>query len=84
MNLLKTLLLTLLVVLSTSKLYQVTSLFRHGARYHINAIYDGNSTHDVWGELTAVGMRQHQNLGKILNKEYIQNLKFLSEKYDKK
>jgi hypothetical protein len=28
-------------------------------------------------------MRQHQTLGKTLNKEYIQNLKFLSEKFDK-
>jgi hypothetical protein len=24
-------------------------LFRHGARYHLNSLYDGNTTHDVWG-----------------------------------
>lgn len=80
----KSILIILLITLSASKLYQVTSLFRHGARYHLNALYDGNSTHSVWGELTAVGMRQHQTLGKTLNREYIQNLKFLSEKFNKK
>lgn len=74
----KSILIVLLITLSASKLYQVTSLFRHGARYHLNALYDGNSTHNVWGELTAVGMRQHQTLGKTLNREYIQKLKFLS------
>jgi len=41
-----------------SKLYQVISLFRHGARYHVNSIYDGNSTISMKGELTSVGMRQ--------------------------
>jgi hypothetical protein len=74
----KLLLISLLLTLSVTKLYQVASLFRHGARYHLNALYDGNSTFEQWGELTPVGMRQHQNLGKTLNKEYIQNLKFLS------
>jgi len=34
----------LLVVVTYAKLYQVVSLFRHGARYHINGYYDGNST----------------------------------------
>lgn len=80
----KSILIILLITLSESKLYQVVSLFRHGARYHLNALYDGNSTYDVWGELTPVGMRQHQTLGKTLNKEYVQNLKFLSEKFNKK
>jgi len=79
----KTLLFVVLIALSSAKLYQVVSLFRHGARYHLNTLYDGNSTHDVWGELTPVGMRQHQNLGKTLNKEYIQTLRFLNEKFDK-
>ncbi len=41
------------------KIYQAAILFRHGARYHLNSIYDGNSTKKVWGELTPVGMRQH-------------------------
>jgi hypothetical protein len=34
----------LFFAVATSKLYQVVSLFRHGARYHINSFYDGNST----------------------------------------
>jgi hypothetical protein len=55
-----TLLVTLIVFYTAqSKLYQVVSQFRHGARYHLNDYYDGNSTRDLWGELTAVGMRQH-------------------------
>jgi hypothetical protein len=66
--LLKIGLLFLLIAVSSAKLYQVVNLFRHGARTHLNSIYDGNSTHDIWGELTPVGMRQHQNLGKTLNK----------------
>lgn len=79
----KFLLISLLILISIAKLYQVASLFRHGARYHLNALADGNSTHDMWGELTPIGMRQHQNLGKTLNKEYIQNLQFLSPTYVK-
>ena len=65
---LKLIFLSILLILSSSKLYQVVSLFRHGARNHLNSLYDGNSTYDVWGEITPVGMRQHQNFGKILNK----------------
>ena len=45
----KPLLIAVLVIASTSTLYQVASLFRHGARYHLNSLYDGNTTHDVWG-----------------------------------
>jgi hypothetical protein len=55
----KLLLVLLVLCLSESKLYQVLSVFRHGARYHLNSYYDGNSTFDQWGEITAVGMRQH-------------------------
>jgi hypothetical protein len=54
--------------LAYCKLYQVVSLFRHGARYHINDLYDGNSTKALKGELTAVGMKMHENLGKIIRK----------------
>jgi broad specificity phosphatase PhoE len=54
-----------------SKLYQVVSLTRHGARYHVNDFGDGNDTKPLWGELTSVGMRQHQKLGEMFRKEYI-------------
>lgn len=32
-----------------SKLYQVVSLTRHGARYHVNDFGDGNATEPLWG-----------------------------------
>jgi len=63
---LKFYLFALFITVAFSRLYQVVSLFRHGARYHLNSYYDGNSTLDQWGEITPAGMRQHQNLGKIL------------------
>lgn len=64
-----------------SKLHQVVSLFRHGARYHLNSYYDGNATRDLWGELSAVGMRQHENLGNMLRTDYLDNLGFLDKDY---
>jgi hypothetical protein len=79
--LLRELLLLLLLAVAQNKLYQLVSLFRHGARYHINNLYDGNATREVWGELTAVGMRQHETLGNMLRKEYIDKLDFLSANY---
>jgi hypothetical protein len=71
----------LLLLAIESKLYQVVSMFRHGARYHLNGYYDGNATKEYWGELTAVGMRQHENFGKMLRKDYIENLGFLSDTF---
>ena len=56
------------ISVSEAKLHQVVSAFRHGARYHLNSMYDGNDTRPLWGELTAVGMRMHQTLGKTLRK----------------
>lgn len=62
----------LLLLLSIEcKLHQVVSMFRHGARYHLNSYYDGNATREFWGELTAVGMRQHETFGKMLRRDYI-------------
>lgn len=58
----------LLFTVANSKLEQVVSFFRHGARYALNSYYDGNDTKYTWGELTSVGMRQHQGLGEILRK----------------
>lgn len=37
----------------------------------------------MWGELTAVGMRQHENLGRLLRNDYIDNLEFLSKDFQK-
>jgi hypothetical protein len=37
------------IILTESKLYQSFLFFRHGARYHTNSIYDGNSTYSVRG-----------------------------------
>ena len=63
MSSIKNLLLLFLAFLSMhSKLTQVLSLFRHGARYQLNPIYDPGDL-AWWGQLTAVGMRQHQTLG---------------------
>lgn len=44
MNLCSIIAILLLVAVLEGKLHQVASLFRHGARYHINGYYDGNST----------------------------------------
>jgi hypothetical protein len=73
--------LAVILSIAETKLVQVVSLFRHGARYHLNDYYDGNSTKPFWGELTAVGMRQHQTFGQRLRKDYIQSLSFLSDSY---
>lgn len=68
-----------LAVLSESKLYQAFVFFRHGARYHTNDIYDGNSTYPMREELTPVGMRMHENLGKMFRKLYIDRNQLLSK-----
>lgn len=70
-----------IAIILESKLYQVVSLFRHGARYHINGYYDGNATKDLWGELSSVGMRQHETLGAMLRNDYIHHLNFLPKEY---
>lgn len=38
-----------LVVGVSARLYQVTSVFRHGARYPLHDYYDANATRDLWG-----------------------------------
>lgn len=53
----------LFILSTTCELEQVVSFFR----YPLNSLYDGNhDTKHIWGELTSVGMRQHQTLGEIL------------------
>lgn len=39
----------LLVSLTQSKLYQVVSLTRHGARYHVYPMGGGEDTKPLWG-----------------------------------
>lgn len=79
----KLLLILLFVSLSACKLAQVVSFFRHGARYALNSLYDGNETRYIWGELSSVGMKQHETLGSIIRKEYIEKLGFLSPNYNR-
>lgn len=62
----KYLIVLLLSQFSSPKLVQVVSFFRHGARYTINTLYDANDTTNIEGELTSVGMRQHQTFGQML------------------
>jgi hypothetical protein len=64
-----------------AKLYQVVALISSGARYHINDLYDGSSTKPKWGQVTPVGFRQLQNLGKALRKDYVEVNPFLSKTF---
>lgn len=80
----KVLILTAVLGISMGKLYQMAILFRHGARYHVSETYDGEETKPLWGELTAVGQRQHQSLGKYLREEYVEGQQFLSSNYSRK
>ncbi len=79
---LKVFLFILSFTVATSKLYQLYTLNRHGARYHVNNFYDGADTKPLWSELTAVGMRQNQRFGQLLRKEYIEYQNFLSNVYN--
>ena len=64
-----------------SKLIMVLEAYRHGAREPLSDYYNADEFKH-WGELTAVGMRQHYNLGKFLRRIYIEKLKFLTTDYD--
>ena len=48
-----------------AKLLQVVTFLAPGAHYHTNDLYDGAEFRDQWGEITPVGLRQHQELGKL-------------------
>jgi hypothetical protein len=60
-----------LLLLANSKLVYLTELFRHGARYPVTDIYDGNETKPYHGQLTSIGMRQQYLLGSYLKRDYI-------------
>lgn len=65
---LRFILIALLPIILTAKLYQVVALLTPGARYHINDLYDGAQNKKMWGEISSVGMRQQENLGKTFRK----------------
>ena len=67
--------------LHEGKLYQVLAVISPGARYHVNQLYDGKEMYKVWGEITPVGMRQMENLGRITRKEYIEKYALLSSTF---
>lgn len=80
--LIKVFLVAVFACISQCKLYQAFVFFRHGARYHTNDIYDGNATYPMRSELTPIGMRMHENLGKMFRKNYIEKLNLLTDKYN--
>jgi lysosomal acid phosphatase len=59
------------VVSINGKLIYLAELFRHGARYPVNNVYDGKTYKDMHGVLTSIGMRQQYNLGSYLRKDYL-------------
>ena len=81
MIMLRSFLLICLFISLEGKLYQVVSMFRHGARYAMHREYDGNATFDKYSELNAVGMTMHQKLGQMLRRDYIEKLDFLSKDF---
>jgi hypothetical protein len=64
-------LLTFTSIFAETKLYQVVTVLTPAAGYHINDFYDGAQTKTQWGEITPVGLRQMQNLGQAIRREYI-------------
>ena len=63
------------------KLLQVVSLSRHGARYYVNDVFNSDGDRKFWEQLTPVGMRQQEILGKMIRQDYIDSIRFLSRKY---
>lgn len=49
LSVLSILILCLHVSVMECKLAQVVSMFRHGSRYVLNSLYDGNDTRYMWG-----------------------------------
>lgn len=81
MHTLKIIIPLLFVVITLGKLVYLTELYRHGARYPVNDLYDGNQTKAYHGQLTGIGMRQHYLLGSYLRKDYLDQLG-LSSSFD--
>jgi hypothetical protein len=72
--------LTLLMVASIGfgKLTYLATVFRHGARYPVSDMFDGNATKEFHGKLTSVGMRQHYLLGTYMRADYIVGQKLIN------
>lgn len=70
----KILALLIAAITAASKLVYLSELYRHGARYPVNDIYDGKETKPLHGQLTGIGMRQHYLLGSYLRKDYLNEL----------
>ena len=83
MKVFKATILLLLLAACSAKMVYMTELFRHGARYPVSDIYDGNQTKAYHGLLTGIGMRQHYLLGSYLRKDYLTQLG-LEEVFDEK
>lgn len=75
-------LLVVLVSCCHSTLVQILSLTRHGARYPINTLFDGAELASMWGELTAVGMQQHYQLGSLFRRQYVTAEQLVSERFN--
>ena len=66
----------------SAKLVYMTELFRHGARYPVSSIFDGNATKNYHGQETTVGYRQQYLLGSYLRNDYISKMGFLNSTLD--
>jgi hypothetical protein len=81
------LILNLLFLLNITfeKLLSVYSIVRHAAR--TSQYYSKDTLSNLFGaysKITINGIQQSQNLGRAFRKRYIEEYKFLNEKYDKK
>lgn len=65
-----TILLMFFTVLASSKQLYMATVFRHGARYPLNNMYDGKQTAAFHGQLTSVGLRQQFLLGSYIQSDY--------------
>jgi hypothetical protein len=82
--------LCLLLVVSTiaadDKLSFLIEMTRHGARAPVTTDETYNVSKSSWpdgaGELTSMGIRQHYLLGTQIRKRYIEEMGYLSDKYD--
>lgn len=74
---------TLLLTAIEAKLYQIVAVISPGARYPVNDLYDGGETRVKWGEITSVGLRQQESLGKLFRKEYVDTYGLLSKTFVK-